>query len=180
MDGPGRAEDAAVMTSPERAAPLGGVDHFALTVTDLDVSQRFYTEVLGFLALLDFGHGRVCMHKPTGLTIALMQHPGSSGAPFTELNTGMDHIGFEVGSRVELVRWEERLRAAGVTYSAIQDTPLGHHLNFRDPDGIALEISASSTAYAAALAELRSRAMSDSEVRERAAQLLGPEFVIRD
>lgn len=178
-DEPGRTKSAAMMTSHERDAPLGGVDHFALTVTDLDVSQRFYTEVLGFLALLDFGQARVCMHKPTGFTIALMQHPGSTRAPFTELNTGMDHIGFAVASRAELVMWEERFQAAGVTYSAIQDTPLGHHLNFRDPDGIALEFSASSDAYAAALAELQSRDMSDSEVRERAAQLLGHEFVIR-
>ena len=118
------------------------------------------------------------MHKPTGITVALMQHPEGTRAQFSELNTGMDHIGLEVASRDQLVTWEQRFEALGVTYSPIQDTPMGHHLNFRDPDGIALELSASSEAYAAALAELRSRDMSDSEVRARAAQLIGPEFVI--
>jgi catechol 2,3-dioxygenase-like lactoylglutathione lyase family enzyme len=40
-----------------------GVNHVAFTVTDLDVSQRFYTDVLGFLAVLDVGDVRVLMHQ---------------------------------------------------------------------------------------------------------------------
>jgi glyoxylase I family protein len=39
-----------------------GVSHVAFTVTDLDVSERFYTEVLGFVVVLDPGYGRICMH----------------------------------------------------------------------------------------------------------------------
>ena len=30
-----------------------GVSHFMLTVTDLDVSTRFYADVMGLLPLLD-------------------------------------------------------------------------------------------------------------------------------
>jgi glyoxylase I family protein len=158
---------------------FAGVNHFALTVTDLDVSQRFYTDVLDFLAVLDFGYGRVCMHKPTGFTIGLMQHPEGRRAPFSELNTGLDHVGLAAADRDELVGWEGRFRALGVTHTPIQDMPLGHHLNFRDPDGIALEFQAPSAIYAAALAELRSGNLSDAEVLARAAEMVGEEFVAR-
>ena len=64
------------------------------------------------------------------------------------------------------------LHAAGVPCAPIQDMPLGHHLNFTDPDGIALELQAPNAVYAAALVELRGTLLSDDEVRERAARLL--------
>lgn len=84
-----------------------------------------------------------------------------------------------MGSREELVQWQERLAAAGVEYTPIRDVPLGHHLSFRDPDGIALELTASTPEYAAAMAELRSRPMSDEEVLAAAERLLGPDLVAR-
>ena len=44
---------------------FAGVDHLALTVTDLDVSQRFYTELFGFVVVMDVGYGRItCTHPP--------------------------------------------------------------------------------------------------------------------
>jgi glyoxylase I family protein len=150
-----------------------------VSVTDLDRSQRFYAEVLGFLAVLDVGYGRVCMYKGTGFTIALIRHAEARDATFNELNTGLGHIGLGAARRDELVVWEERFRAAGVPFTPIQDMPLGHHLNFRDPDGIALGFQAPSEIYAAALNELRSRDVSDTEVLDVARQLLGDEFVVR-
>lgn len=156
---------------------FAGVNHVAFTVTDLDVSERFWTEVMGFLTVLDIGHGRVCLHKRTGFSVALLQHPGAPGGLFSELTTGLDHLGLAAGSREELVEWEVRLRAAGVEVSPIQDVALGHHLCFRDPDGIALELQAPTEAYAAALADLRTRDVPDAEVLAQAAAMLGPELV---
>lgn len=155
---------------------FSGVDHVALTVTDLDRSERFYTEVLGFRRVLDVGHGRITIHEATGFTIALMQHRGATGGEFTELTTGLDHLGFAAASRDELVQWEHRLREAGVPFTPIRDMPLGHHLNFRDPDGIALEFHAPNAVYAAALTELSTRDVSDAEVLETAQRLLGDDF----
>ena len=34
---------------------FAGVDHVAFTVTDLDVSERFYTELFGFVVVMDVG-----------------------------------------------------------------------------------------------------------------------------
>ena len=155
---------------------FAGVNHVALTVTDLDVSERFYTEVLEFRRALDVGHGRILIHSATGFTIALLTHPDAAGGAFTELTTGLDHLGFAAATRADLVGWEDRLRRAGVPFTPIRDMPLGHHLNFRDPDGIALEFYAPTDVYSAALAELRSRDVSDDEVRETAQRLLGDDF----
>ncbi len=120
-----------------------GVDHVAFSVTDVEASERFWTEVMGLLTVIDIGHGRVLMDTRTGFTVAVLQHPEGAGGPFSELTTGLDHIGFEVGSREELVEWQERLDAAGVEYTPIREMPLAYHLNFRGPDGLALELSAS-------------------------------------
>ena len=114
---------------------FAGLNHVALTVRDLDVSQRFYCDLLDFTMVLDIGHGRLCIHRATGFTIAL-------------------------------------LRPEGVPCSPIQDMPLGHHLNFTDPDGIALELQAPNALYLATLDELRTTDLSDDEIRARAAALL--------
>jgi glyoxylase I family protein len=121
---------------------FAGVDHISFTVTDLDVSQRFYTEVLDFVPVLDVGYGRILMHPRTGFTLSLMKHQGAHGGPFTELATGIDHLGLTASSRSELKEWERRFDQLGVTYTPVRDMEFGFHLNFRDPDNIALELSA--------------------------------------
>ena len=121
---------------------FAGIDHASFTVTDLDVSQRFYTEVFDFVVVMDVGYGRICMHPATGFTLSLIKHEGAHGGAFTELNTGMDHLGFSAATRHELEEWERRFDQHGVTYTPIRDMEMGYHLNFRDPDGIALELSA--------------------------------------
>ena len=121
---------------------FAGVDHVSFTVTDLDASQRFYTEVFDFLMVLDVGYGRIFMHPDTGFTLSLMKHDGAHGGSFTQLTTGLDHLGLTAGSREELQEWERRFDELGVTYTPIRDMEFGFHLNFRDPDGIALELSA--------------------------------------
>ena len=69
--------------STDRAAlTFGGVDHVSLTVTDLNVSARFYTEVLGFTVVLDFGYGLACIHKTTGFTLSLIRHPDGIALEF--------------------------------------------------------------------------------------------------
>ncbi len=156
-----------------------GVDHVAFSVTDVEASERFWTDVMGLLTVIDIGYGRVLMDTRTGFTVAVLQHAEGAGGPFSELTTGLDHIGFEVGSREELVEWQERLDAAGVEYTPIREMPLAYHLNFRGPDGLALELSASTEVYAAAIADLRSREVSDEEVLAIAAQMLGPGVAAR-
>lgn len=156
-----------------------GINHLTLTVTDIDVSERFYTEVLDFLAVIDGGDNRVCLHPATGFILGLRQHPSGTGAPFSELHTGLDHVGLAVEDRDELVAWERRLAAAGATYTPIRDLELGHHLNFRDPDGIALELYAPNAVMAAALHAVRSGRMSHDDIAAFVEEHVGAAFVSR-
>jgi len=121
---------------------FAGVDHCSLTVTDLDRSQQFYTDLFGFVMVLDVGYGRICMHPATGFILGLVTHEGQRGGPFSELNTGLDHLGFAAATREELEEWERRFDELGVTYTPIRDMEMSHNLNFRDPDDIALELVA--------------------------------------
>ena len=121
---------------------FAGVDHVSFTVSDLDTSQAFYTSVLDFVLVLDVGYGRILMHPGTGFTLSLMKHDGAHGGPFTELTTGLDHLGLTAASRADLEEWERRFDELGVTYTPIRDMEFGFHLNFRDPDNMALELSA--------------------------------------
>jgi glyoxylase I family protein len=146
---------------------FAGIDHLSLTVTDLDVSERFYTEVLGFAVLVDFGYVRSLWHRPTGFFLSLIRHDEGRAGPFSELNPGVDHIGLTAADRDELVAWEDRFRAAGVDFTPVRDMPFGFHLNFRDPDGIALEFIATNAVMAANLQELRERDVAPEEVRAR-------------
>jgi catechol 2,3-dioxygenase-like lactoylglutathione lyase family enzyme len=155
-----------------------GVDHAVLTVTDLDRSEEFYWGVLGFLPVMDFGHGRILMDRKTGFSLGIVRPEGAHGGAFTELTTGLDHLGLAAESRDELVEWEAVFRAKGVKFTPIRDMELAHHLNFRDPDDIALELSAPNDVYRAALEALRSD-ISDSEVWDAAGQFFPAEMVAR-
>ena len=146
---------------------FAGVDHLGLSVTDLDVSERFYTTVLGFSPLMDFGIARTLLDRASGFMLSLVRHPGGSRAPFTELVTGLDHVGLVAADRDELLEWERRFSAAGVTYTPTRDMPFGSHLNFRDPDGIPLEFTVANEFVTASLQELRERDVPPQEIRER-------------
>ena len=158
---------------------FAGVNHVALSVTDLERSTRFYTEVLGLLVALDLGHGRVLLDRASGFSVALLRHPDGVGSPFSERQTGLDHLGLAAGSRDDLVAWQERFEELGVTHSPIQDTELGHHLNFRDPDGIALELQAPNAVYEGLIARLSTGTVPDDVLRDQAEQVLGPGLVAR-
>ncbi len=157
---------------------FAGVDHVSFSVTDLDASQRFYTEVLDFILLLDVGYGRILMHPGTGFTLSVVRHEGATGGPFTELTTGLDHLGLTASTREELEEWERRFDEHGVTYTPIRDMEFGFHLNFRDPDGIALELSAPNDLLVAAKQALRegqtSQADIDAFIEDNALDLPGP------
>jgi len=72
----------------------------------------------------------------SGLLIGLMQHSQNTGEPFSEFNTGLDHVEFEVPTLEELDEWRKRLDERGVPWSRAQP----HLLTFRDLDNIQLEL----------------------------------------
>jgi catechol 2,3-dioxygenase-like lactoylglutathione lyase family enzyme len=133
---------------------FAGIGHVTLSVTNVDRSRRFYTEILRLTAVLEFDNGCICLQRETGFMLGLLHHHDNTGRAFNEQHTGLDHLGFAVQDRDELEAWEQRLRDHGVTFTPMRDTELGHHLNFRDPDNIALELHAPTSLLATTLREL--------------------------
>jgi catechol 2,3-dioxygenase-like lactoylglutathione lyase family enzyme len=121
-----------------------GVSHVGLSVTDIDRSAAWYVDVLGFQLLMptdEPGFRRVLLlHQPTGMFLGLVQHDASDGRPFSEANTGLDHLSFAVADLDELKAWEAHLTEQGVSFSPLVEAFYAHVIVLRDPDNIQLEL----------------------------------------
>lgn len=132
------------MTEPT----ISAIHHVAINVHDLEQSERWYIDVLGFSRLGPFaGHRfqRVLLRHPSGVVLGLTTHDDpEAAAPFSERRTGLDHLGFQVADRDQLEAWIARFDELGVVHSEIQHTPItgSYFVAFRDPDGIQLEVYA--------------------------------------
>jgi len=121
------------------------ITHVAVTVTDLGVSEPWYTKVLGVEPVLDEDTGpfRHIVYSLGGTLLGLHGFPKlNSDDPFDERRPGLDHVAFGCADRAELSEWASHLDALGVAHGGIVDAGYGSGLSFRDPDNIALELFA--------------------------------------
>jgi glyoxylase I family protein len=121
------------------------IQHVAVTVTDLEASEAWYTKVLGAKPVLDEDTGpfRHIVYSLGNTLLGLHGFPELvSKQPFNERRPGLDHISFGVATRGELVEWAARLDKLGIAHGDIVDAGYGSGLSFRDPDNIALELFA--------------------------------------
>jgi glyoxylase I family protein len=127
------------------SSTMPAISHVAVTVTDLDVSEAWYTKVLGIAPVLDEDTGpfRHVVYSLGGTLLVLHGfHERGATARFDERTTGLDHIAFGCANRDELLEWAERLDELGIAHGEIVDVGYGSGLSFRDPDNIALELFA--------------------------------------
>lgn len=124
---------------------FANVSHLDLSVSDVERSANWYSEVLGLRRLtradLDNRIMIVLRHEDSGLIIGLNQHRDPTADTFDEHRPGLDHVGFTVVDRSDLDVWQTRLSELGVEHSPVRDAPsgTGTALVFRDPDNIQLE-----------------------------------------
>jgi glyoxylase I family protein len=134
-----------------------GLHHVRLTVTDLERSLEFYTQVLGFeVAARSPGSpddpavrndpdqlygGVVFAFKGMLFGLRPVADPADR---FDSERVGLDHLSFTVASRAQLEDATQRLDEHGVPHGQILDlSAFGIAiLSFDDPDGIHLEFTA--------------------------------------
>lgn len=132
--------------APEQDLSFDGVHHLNFSVTDLERSAAWYTDVLGLSlgwAMDDTeGRGRkiVLLHPDSPLRIVLSLHRDNTGEPFNEFRTGLDHVAFTVSDRSALERWQAHFEELGVPHSHIKEGATGWLITFRDPDNVQFEI----------------------------------------
>lgn len=143
--------------SNDAAPAIAGIHHVSITVTDLAASLAWYERVLGaervplkfpHYGCEDTGHGELVIEPRSGVAIGLHTNVGNDGARFDEARTGLDHVGFDVGTRAELHAWTVWLDELGIQHSGIQvvDEPMPFAtVVFRDPDNVQLELFALGT-----------------------------------
>lgn len=144
-------------TSSTPVAPLHGIHHVRLTVTDIERSKAFYTMLLGADAQLDFSDQAAdpeAVQDPErlygGCVFALgdqlvgLRPVATTGDTFDSTRVGLDHLSLGVSSRSDLEAAASRLDAAGVENGGVRSlTGMGMSiLSFQDPDDINLELVA--------------------------------------
>ena len=126
--------------------PTGAVNHITLTVTDRDRARDFYTSVLGFQFIMEFGPKYLLNNGSVILALNLSPEPARAipDDRFDENRVGLDHVSFNVGSHEVLEQAAHLLDERGVSRGEIKDlADLGIYvMAFRDPDNIQLELTA--------------------------------------
>lgn len=124
---------------------FSGIDHIALTVSDLTLSVAFYESVLDAQpqgTMTDGTFTRCVLALPGRTHLGLTQHDIGSGRGFDATSPGLDHLAFACESREQLTTWAEHLDTLGVLHGGVHDASYGSALSFADPDGNALEFFA--------------------------------------
>lgn len=124
--------------------PQAGFGHLVLNVTDVQLSARFYCNVLGMrkrrsgvfngdrMVFLTFGQ-----HDHDLALVQLPQPARAVGAGAA----GLGHVAFRIGDQIgDLRRFKHHLDRLGIVADQMVEHLYARSIYFRDPDGIALEV----------------------------------------
>ena len=132
--------------------PNTSFSHIRLTVSDIARSRQFYDSVFGWPVLyalpdgadedtreaLSFLYGGVIYNMGDGL---LGLRPVGTDR-FDENRVGLDHLAFAVRDKADLDSAARHLDDLGIDHELVKDIGVMYILEFRDPDNIALELTA--------------------------------------
>lgn len=123
---------------------LDRMGHLSLRVSDLTVSETFYTEVLGMRPVWR-QEGEIAFLECGNDDLALIQIPKEDVPTFrdrVQRSQSLHHFGFRVRSREAVDRLAREVRDRGIT---VDDGPRDHRdgsrsFYFKDPDGNYIQI----------------------------------------
>ncbi len=134
-----------------------GVNHLALSTTDMKAQLEFWCDVLGCpLKALYWMHGvDGCYHGFVELApdsyVAFVQHPENgkeieigvshAGSPGGAVTGGtMQHVAFHVDSMDEVYAMRDRIRSRGIQVMGPIDHGMIQSVYFAGPEGLSLEV----------------------------------------
>ena len=128
-------EAAAAEAGAARPIQVGGIDHAAFRVSDVERSARFYTELFGATVrsrssssvFLDIGSDWVALFAR-----------GVASTGYGPTDPGLDHLSFH---SVKARSTEERMGALREHGLDPQSPPGSGRVYFKDPDGVILQLS---------------------------------------
>jgi glyoxylase I family protein len=136
------------------AAPITGLSHVQLLVSDVGSSAAWYTAALGLEPYAeDLSIGYVALRHPGArFVIVLTEGPVASppagddangtGATAAPLAAGLDHLALAVPDGAALDAWAAHLSDIGIGHDGVVLENGNPSLQLRDPDGISVELVA--------------------------------------
>ena len=123
---------------------LDRMGHLSLRVSDLEVSEKFYTEVLGMRPVWR-SEGEIAFLECGNDDLALIQIPKETVRAFRhrpQTSQSLHHFGFRVRTKREVDQLAQEVRDRGI---GIDDGPRDHRdgsrsFYFKDPDGNYVQI----------------------------------------
>lgn len=140
-------------SAPRSSAPITGLSHVQLLVSDVANSAEWYTAALGLEAYVsDLEVGYVALrHRGAGVVFVLTPLPVGAQPEVERVQTGgatgagggsLDHVAFAVPDGEALHSWAGHLTRIGVHHTGVVLENGNPSLQLRDPDGIAIELVA--------------------------------------
>ena len=138
---------------PGSGAPITGLSHVQLLVSDIRASAEWYRVALGLEPYVqDFDIGYVALrHRGARIVVVLTAPPHDqeragdlpSAKGVSEATSAtVDHLAFAVPDGSVLQSWAEHLTEIGVDHGGVVSENGNPSLQLRDPDGIAIELVA--------------------------------------
>jgi catechol 2,3-dioxygenase len=154
------ADDRRAPASPTQAVTPRGINHLVLNVRDIEVSHRFWTEIMGFRCVAQLrstpervrpkmrfysglnAHGDLSHHD-----LALCEVP-KTAAPEGEpgrwdlmpRQTGLNHVAIMWPDRDSWLKQLAFLQEKGVTFHRRVNHGMTHSVYISDPDGHGIEV----------------------------------------
>ncbi len=152
--------DARVPAPPTHAQPPRGINHVVLNVSNIEVSHKFWTEVMGFRCVAELkprpdrprpkmrfysgvdAHGDVTHHD---LALAEVP-PAGAGAPdrgdwsLMPSGVGLNHVAIVWPDRQSWLEQLAFLRSRGVKFHRRVNHGMTHSVYISDPDGHGIEV----------------------------------------
>ena len=117
--------------------PLLGIRHVALFTADLEVAERFWIDVMGYV--IEWRPDPDNVYLTTGTDNLALHRRKAGTTTFPPAEQRLDHIGLVVRTEDEVDAWALHLEASGVTPKAAPRTHRdgSRSLYFHAPDGSA-------------------------------------------